>query len=59
MKTNNFIVLLSDYFTSYLPDTRGLSANTITAYQYAFQLLFEFLMEEKGISPEKVNFSVL
>lgn len=59
MKTNNFIVLLSDYFTSYLPDTRGLSANTITAYQYAFQLLSEFLMEEKGISPEKVNFSVL
>ncbi len=59
MKNNDFLSALSDFFTSYLPDTKGLSSNTITAYQYAFQLLFEFLMDEKGITPDKVTFRTL
>jgi site-specific recombinase XerD len=59
MKTNTLLASLSEYFTSYLPDVKGLSCNTITAYQYAFQLLFDFLYEEKGISPEKVTFNAL
>lgn len=59
MKNNDFLSTLSDFFTSYLPDTKGLSNNTITAYQYAFQLLFEFLVDEKGIAPDKVTFRTL
>jgi site-specific recombinase XerD len=59
MKTNTLLTALSDYFTSYLPDVKGLSRNTITSYQYAFQLLFDFLYEEKGLSPEKVTFKTL
>lgn len=54
-----FIKLLADFFTSYLPDVKGLSKNTITSYQYAFQLLFEFLYNKKGLLPEKVTFDTL
>jgi len=59
MKTNILLNLLSSYFGSYLPDVRGLSKNTITSYQYAFQLLFDFLYEEKGLPPDKVTFDSL
>lgn len=59
MKTNTFLASLSDYFESYLPEVKGLSENTIISYQYAFQLLFDFLYEEKGLLPEKVSFHSL
>jgi site-specific recombinase XerD len=57
MKTNAFLSALSEYFVSYLPDTKGLSNNTITSYQYAFQLLFEFMDSVKGVPPEKTMFT--
>jgi site-specific recombinase XerD len=50
---------LSEYFASYLPDTKGVRRNTIVSYQYAFQLLFEFMNDKKGMSPEKVGFESL
>jgi len=59
MKTNTLLASLSEYFASYLPDVKGFSNNTIISYQYAFQLLFDFLYEEKGLPPEKVTFSSL
>jgi len=59
MKSNALLILLSDYFTSYLPDVKGHSSNTITSYEFAFQLLFDFLYEEKGLTPEKVTFKTL
>ena len=59
MKTNTLLTSLSDYFGSYLPDIKGYGDNTITSYQYAFKLLFDFMEEEKGLSPEKVTFANL
>jgi len=59
MISNTFLTTLAEYFTSYLTDVKGLSHNTVTAYQYAFQLLFEFMSSKKGIPPEKVTFSHL
>ena len=59
MKNKELIKLLSDFFIEYLPDVKGVSKNTITSYQYAFQLLFEFMDEVKGVPPEKVTFSNL
>ena len=59
MKTNTLLASLADYFDTYLPDVKGYSDNTITSYQYAFQLLFDFLYEEKGLPPEKVTFDSL
>jgi len=59
MKTNTLLASLAEYFDSYLPDVKGLSDNTITSYQYAFKLLFDYLYEEKGLLPEKVTFNCL
>ena len=59
MRTNSLISVLAEYFTSYLPDVKGLSRNTIASYQYAFQLLFEFMHIKKGLPPEKVTFGNL
>jgi len=59
MKTNSLLAALTDYFTSYMPDVKGFRPNTITSYQYAFQLLYDFLFEEKGLPPEKVTFKTL
>jgi site-specific recombinase XerD len=59
MKTNELIHVLSGFLYAYLPDVKGVSTNTIKSYQYAFQLLFEFMNEVKGIPPEKVTFSSL
>jgi site-specific recombinase XerD len=59
MKAKEFIPLLSEYFTTWLPNVKGVSKNTVISYQYAFQLLFEFMSEVKGIPFEKVTFSTL
>jgi len=58
-KAATFLQMLSDFFISYLPIVRGLSENTISSYKYAFQLLFEFLMETYNITPENVTFENL
>lgn len=59
MKTNTLLTALNDYFFSYLPDVKGLSKNTIISYQYAFQLLYEFLYEKEGVAPDKITFDTL
>lgn len=59
MKNNALLESLSDFFVSYLPDTKGLTENTIISYQYTFQLLFEFIHEKMGLSPDKVTFKTL
>jgi site-specific recombinase XerD len=53
------IALLEDFFTVHLPHVKGLRPNSITSYQYAFQLLFRYLEEVKGLAPEKVTFEDL
>jgi len=58
-KSVGLIQLLSDFFSIYLPTVRGVSHNTITSYQYAFQLLFEFMSEVESLPPEKVTFENL
>jgi len=51
--------LLEEFFTEYLPNVKGLQENSIIAYQYAFQLLFNYLGEVKGLISEKVTFDDL
>lgn len=58
-KSNEVVMLLADFFTEYMPNTKGASVNTIKAYQYAFQLLFSYLYEVKKLSPDKVTFQTL
>lgn len=58
-KSALILPLLEEFFTEYLPHVKGLQENSITAYQYAFQLLFRYLEEVKGLAPEKVTFDDL
>jgi len=55
----DLLSMLESFFVEYLPNTKGLSANSIRSYQFAFRLLFQFLYDEKGMSPEKVTFETL
>jgi site-specific recombinase XerD len=58
-KPNEVVFVLADFFDDYLPNTKGLSDNTIKAYQYAFRLLFDYLEKEKHLTPDKVTFKTL
>ena len=55
-KKSFFLPALSEFFTTYLPKTRGLSENTIRSYKQVFRLLFEYIHIEKGLVPNKVEF---
>lgn len=61
MKRDNcdLLSMLETFFVNFLPNTKGLSSNSIRAYKFAFRLLFQFLSEQKGIPPEKVTFETL
>jgi site-specific recombinase XerD len=58
-KPNQLIPILDEFFTDYLPNVKGLSENSINAYQYAFQLLFRYLDEVKEFTTDKVTFEIL
>lgn len=42
MKKGSILPLLERFFTEYLPSSKGVSSNTLKAYQYAFRLLFAY-----------------
>ena len=46
-----FMLLLEDYFETYLPYSRGLSPNTIESYKQSFLLLLRFMSDVKSIKP--------
>jgi site-specific recombinase XerD len=51
-----FLPVLSEFFSVYLPKTKGLSENTIRSYKHAFRLLLEYIRTKQGLFPEKVEF---
>lgn len=55
MKPTDFSKYLSDFIARYLPNEKGVSANTITAYRDTFVLLLDFMREYKGIKVEKLT----
>lgn len=55
MKPTDFSKYLSDFISRYLPDERGASPNTITAYKDTFILLLNFLRNQKGQRIEKLT----
>lgn len=58
-KLNQFLPLLEDYFVSYLPNSRGMSQNTIISYKQCFLLLLTFLYEKHGKSADEITFNDL
>jgi site-specific recombinase XerD len=55
-KKSYFLPVLAEFFSVYLPQTRGLSKNTVRSYKHAFRLLIEFIHDEKNLPPEKIEF---
>ncbi len=55
MKPTNFSKYISDFISRYLPNEKGASANTITAYRDTFVLLLNFTQNEKHVKLEKLT----
>ena len=56
MASKNFSGLLSSFLIAYLPRTRGVSDNTISAYRDAFILFLQFMADTQGKKPERISF---
>lgn len=55
-KKSYFLPALSEFFSTYLPKTKGLSDNTIRSYKQVFRLLLDYIHIKHGIRPEKIEF---
>ncbi len=55
-KKSYLLHTLSGFFIAYLPQTKGLSANTVRSYKQSFRLLLGFVYEQQGLAPEKIEF---
>lgn len=55
MKPTDFSKYISDFISRYLPNEKGVSSNTITAYRDTFVLLLNFIKDHKGIKVEKLT----
>jgi site-specific recombinase XerD len=55
----NFLDLLEAFLGDYMPNSAGLSANTVKSYTVTFRLLFEYLYAEKHICSDDVSFATL
>lgn len=55
MKPTDFSKYISDFISRYLPDEKGASANTISAYRDTFVLLLNFAQNEKHLKVEKLT----
>lgn len=51
-----FIPVVSEFFSEYLPKTKGLSINTIRSYKFAFRLFLEYVYAKYNLAPEKIEF---
>ena len=58
-KASEFMNLLENYFTTYLPYSVGAAENTIISYKYTFKLLLRFLDEKYDLPPDKITFGSL
>jgi site-specific recombinase XerD len=58
-RSTHFLEHLTTFFTSWLPDTKGVSTNTIRSYKHAFGLLFEYLDKKLKFKPDHVRFDTL
>lgn len=55
MKPTDFSKYISDFISRYLPNEKGASSNTITAYRDTFVLLLKFIQEVKYVRVEKLT----
>lgn len=58
-KSPGFLDMLQMFVDDYLPNTVGLSTNTVKSYKCSFRLLIEYVYREKSISSGDINFETL
>lgn len=59
MKKTDFTKALTSYFSTYLPETCGVSPNTCNSYRDAFKLLLLYFQEEKGVPANRIELRML
>ena len=59
MKKTDFTKALTSYFSTYLPETCGVSPNTCNSYRDAFKLLPLYFQEEKGVPANSIELRML
>ena len=59
MKKTDFTKALTSYFSTYLPETCGVSPNTCNSYRDAFKLLLLYFQEEKGVPANSIELWML
>ena len=59
MKKTDFTKALTSYFSTYLPETCGVSPNTCNSYRDAFKLLLLYFLEEKGVPANSIELRML
>jgi len=59
MKPTDFAIHLTEFLSVYLPRQKNASNNTIASYRDTFKLLLRYCLEQKDISVEKLNMSML
>ena len=59
MKKTDFTKAVTSYFSDYLPNTCGLSVNTVNSYRDGFKLLLMFFQQEKDIAAHMVELKML
>ena len=55
-KLPEFMLLLEQFFTEYMPLSSGLSPNTTRSYKHAFRLLFQYVYQEKKKNAGEILF---
>lgn len=53
---NDFARLLSGFLNNYLPNEKGVSANTIKSYSYTFILFVKYLNENRKVPVTRLSF---
>ena len=59
MKPTNFSRHVTTYLSSYLPELRNVSKNTIASYCDTFRLLLKFCRDFRGITLERLSIAEL
>lgn len=59
MKKTDFTKAITEYFSTYLPSTCGVSPNTSSSYRDAFKMLLLFFQKEKGITANCIELRML
>ncbi|WP_368280706.1 tyrosine-type recombinase/integrase [Enterocloster clostridioformis] len=55
-KLPEFMLLLEQFFTEYMPLSSGLSQNTVRSYKHSFRLLFQYVYQTKKKEAGEIRF---